>query len=385
MDALTFYAVAFVVIWVLALLFKDKLKIDVTGPILMRRTTRLRDFIDLIAQKSPRFWRGFMTIGICVATFFMVLTFALLAYSLLTIIQSMFIAHVAVPATAGVYPVLPGVNIPGSPINPPLGYGLIALATVLVFHEFAHGILARAEGIKIKSIGVLLLAILPGAFVEPDEEQVKKAKRVSKLRIYAAGSIINLTLGALALLGTFLLASVLFTGTFASEGMQITSVEPNSPAYGVLKEGMIITNINGNKITSRNNFTSILNTSKPGDVLIITTNQGTFTIKTAPNPRNPQIGYVGVTTQENYVSLLPQILFILYNLFEWIFILNVGIGTVNLLPLKPLDGGLIFEELLNYVTSSVTANKITIVSSLVSVAIIISSLSLSLLNAYKII
>ncbi len=81
----------------------------------------------------------------------------------------------------------------------PLGYGLIALVTVIVVHEFAHGILARAEGIRIKSIGVLLLAIIPGAFVEPDEEEVKKANRLSKLRIYAAGSIFNIGFAAIAL------------------------------------------------------------------------------------------------------------------------------------------------------------------------------------------
>ncbi|MFB6217413.1 MAG: site-2 protease family protein, partial [Candidatus Aenigmatarchaeota archaeon] len=30
-------------------------------------------------------------------------------------------------------------------------------------------------------------------------------------------------------------------------------------------------------------------------------------------------------------------------LLNWIFILNVGIGLMNLLPLKPLDGGLMVE------------------------------------------
>ena len=71
--AIWFYVIAFVIIWTLALLFKDKLKIDITGPLLMRRTARLRGFIDSIAQKSPRFWKILMNIGIPVAVFFMVL------------------------------------------------------------------------------------------------------------------------------------------------------------------------------------------------------------------------------------------------------------------------------------------------------------------------
>ena len=37
--------------------------------------------------------------------------------------------------------------------------------------------------------------------------------------------------------------------------------------------------------------------------------------------------------------------FSLYGLFFWIFVLNLGIGVVNILPIKPLDGGLFFEEI----------------------------------------
>jgi len=33
--------------------------------------------------------------------------------------------------------------------------------------------------------------------------------------------------------------------------------------------------------------------------------------------------------------------------FIWIYIFNLGIGLINLLPIKPLDGGLVFEELLS--------------------------------------
>ena len=387
MNALWFYAIAFIVIWVFAILFKDKLKIDINGPLLMRRTLRMRDFIDSIAQKSPRFWKISMSIGIPVAVFFMVLIFYLLLNSLISILT----APVASAQASAVSIAIPGVSIPGYPISIPLGYGLAALVTVIVVHEFAHGILARAEGIGIKSIGLLLLAILPGAFVEPDEEQVKKAKRLSKLRIYAAGSIFNIGLAALALIGSLLLSMFFIGPAFHAEGMQITSIMPNSPADGILKEGMIITNINGKEITNRTSFTSILNTTKPGDVLTITTNQGTFTIKTASNPNNSTASYVGVVTQENlvvnkdisrtYGDILPWILFSFAILLQWIFILNFGIGTFNLLPLKPLDGGLMLEELLNYITTSDLANKLTTVVSIISLTLVVSSISYSLVSA----
>ncbi|HTX61948.1 MAG TPA: site-2 protease family protein, partial [Methanobacterium sp.] len=45
--------------------------------------------------------------------------------------------------------------------------------------------------------------------------------------------------------------------------------------------------------------------------------------------------------------------------FYWIFLLNFAIGTINLLPARPLDGGLMFAELLDYKLSVPQVNSIT--------------------------
>jgi len=356
-NALWYYAIGFIIIWVLALLFKDRLKIDINGPILMRRTLRMRDLIDSIAQKSPRFWRIYMNIGIPVSLFFMGLMVVALILSLRTFLQA--------PAAS---PILPGVDYPGNPIFLPLGYGLIGLVTVIVVHEFAHGILARVEGIKIKSIGVLLLTILPGAFVEPDEEGVKKASRLAKLRIYAAGSIFNLSLAAVSLAIFFALSSFLIPATFQSDGILVSSVVPNSPSDGVLKEGMIIQSINGKEIRNLTDYVKFRNKTKIGDTLIFKTNEGTFTIKTAANPNNSSAAYAGFRPAEHlvvnkdissvYGDQLPWILIYLSTLFYWIGLLNFAVGTFNLLPMKPLDGGLIFEEVLGIRMSENRINTI---------------------------
>jgi membrane-associated protease RseP (regulator of RpoE activity) len=179
--------------------------------------------------------------------------------------------------------------------------------------------------------------------------------------------------------------------SFHADGMQITGIIPDSPVDGVLKEGMIISSINGQQITDRTSFITVLNTTKPGDVLTIATNQGTFTIKTASSPHNPSASYIGVRTQENlaidkdvsmvYGDVLPWLLFGFVTLLQWIFMLNFGIGTFNLLPLKPLDGGLMLEELLNYVTSSNVANKLTNIISVVSLMLVVTSISHSLVPA----
>ena len=130
-----------------------------------------------------------MNIGVPVSFFFMVVIVGILLSTLPTTFSN-----------PQLQLILPGVDIPGSPVFIPLGYGIIALMTVLIVHEFGHGIISRVEGVKIDSIGVLLLAVLPGAFVEPNEEDVQKSERISKLRIYAAGSIFNMILAAISLI-----------------------------------------------------------------------------------------------------------------------------------------------------------------------------------------
>lgn len=407
-NVLWYYLIGFIIIWVLAFLFQDKLKIDVTGPLLMRRTKRLRGFIDSVANKSPRFWRWGTNIGLPVSVFFMIL----MVYFLLISFQSVIISLFQTPQVAQVSLIVPGVDIPGSSFYVPLGYGIVALMTVLVVHEFGHGILARVEGVKIKSIGVLLLAIIPGAFVEPDEDDVEKSKRISKLRIYAAGSVFNLGLALIALILSVFIMAMIIGGpfglpsfnipgtnvktpslmynstepvfpTFHTDGEVITSVVPGGPSAGILKEGMVIQSINGVSTSNSTNYLQILSNSKIGDNLTFQTNQGTYNVVTGSNPNN-HTSYVGLRSTDNLVvntnvkktfgTVIPWFLFMLSQLFYWIFLLNFAIGTVNLLPMKPLDGGLILEELLGYKLSESMVNKIVIPLSYFLIMILVVSI-----------
>lgn len=370
MNALWYYVIGFIVIWVFALLFKDKLKIDISGPVLMRRTLRMRDFIDSIAQKSPRFWKLSMNLGIPVAVFFMI-------YVLYAIIM----ASAMIFQTPQVVPILPGVDYAGNPFFLPLGYGLIGLITVIVIHEFAHGILARAEGVKIKSIGVLLFTIIPGAFVEPDEEEVKKVSRLSKLRIYAAGSVFNIAFAGITLAIFIALSTFFIPGSFTSDGILVTSVVPGSPSEGILKEGMVIYNINGQDIKNINDYNAFRNKTKIGDVLNIQTNQGSYQVKLAPNPNNSTMGYAGFrgsnhlvvnkAVSDKYGETVPWFLYYISELMYWVSLLNLAIGTINLLPMKPLDGGLMFEELLGYKLSKEKVKPIVNTLSYVLIAILV--------------
>lgn len=370
MNALWFYAIAFILIWVMALLFRKQLKIEIHGPLLMRKTKRMRGFIDRLAQKkfnikerhfnwslfgrdinfkigptvSP--WRVFLNIGIFVAFYFM---FDML-YLLLMSLNQLFV-------TPQASLIIPGVDMPGNPFYIPLGYGIIGLATVIIVHEFAHGILARVEGVRIKSIGVLLLAVLPGAFVEPDEEDIQKSKRSSKLRIFAAGSVANLTLAALALLVIMGMNTYVVPNTFESDGIKITGLVPKSPASEVLQEGMVIESINGMPTNDSATYAKALSTIKIGQNVTLMTSSGTYSLIAEKNPNNSTRPYMGVRSTPNLVVKedvantfgdIPFVIPYIVELLFYIYALNFLIGVFNLLPMKPLDGGLMLEEVLRY-------------------------------------
>lgn len=409
LNVLWYYAIGFIIIWVVALLFKDRLKIDIEGPIMMRRTKRLRDFIDSVAMKSPRSWRLIMNIGVPLSFVFMAVIVGIIISTLPTALTN-----------PQLQLVLPGVDIPGSPVLIPLGYGIIALMTVLVVHEFGHGIISRIEGVKIDSIGVLLLAVLPGAFVEPNEEDVQKSERIQKLRIYAAGSIFNMILAAISLLivmfiGLMMINS-LFIGipgisipytdiktqpvgftingpvfsTFHNDGVQISSVVPNSPASGILPEGSIVQSINGVDSSTLNNAETVLNYTKIGENVTFQTTTGNYTVKAGIKPNDTSKGYVGIRTQQHVVvnsnvaktvgTQIPWFIYSIQQLFEWIFLLNFSVGIFNLLPMKPLDGGLLLEELLGYKLSESTVRKIMTPLSYILIVLIASLVIYSLVK-----
>lgn len=348
MNALWYYLIGFVVVYLLAFLLKGKYNITLQGIVVMLKTERLHDVIDKIAKKSPRFWKAYMNIAIPIGFILMIIMFIAIIWSL----QLMF----EMPTVSLI---LPGVDIPGSPIYIPFATGLLALATVLVIHEGGHGVLARVEGVAIDSVGLLLMLIIPGAFVEPNEEELKKINAISKLRVYFAGPMFNMGLASIAMIlmlcvGGFMASENMYT----SDGMEISSVVTASPAEKVLSNGMVIREINNQTVTNTSSYTKIMDRNKIGQNVTIKTDTGTYTVQAASNPNNSSKAYIGVRAKQHtivspeagkkYGTFIPWLLSQLREFLYLVFLLNFSVGTFNLLPMKPLDGGLILEEIVGY-------------------------------------
>lgn len=375
MNGIWYYAIAFILIWVIAIVFKDYLTdhgVEVNFPLLMWKTQRLRGFIDRIANRAPRFWKWYMNIGIAISTMFMILMAGALVYSLKTLME-----------TPSVSLVVPGVEVPGSPIFIPLLSGLIAIATVLIVHEFSHGILARVEKINLKSIGLLLFAILPGAFVEPDEEELNELDRPARMRIYVAGSMANLTLAAIALVLMLLISSFVIPAVFQEDGVQISRLTEDGNAVKYLSEGMVIQSINNVTVNDSASYGVAVKTLIPNETVDIKTDQGEYSFQLKTNPMNRSLGYMGIQIKSHNVITEPYegqfyspllwILLPLSDLLFWIYFLNFAIGTFNLLPMKPLDGGHLLENLLSYALPEEAYKPIvTFISFFMGIIIVVS-------------
>ena len=378
---------------------------------LMWRTDWGKDFIEKISRYKL-FWRKVGDVWVVTVFFIMIFMFFLLLWQATLAWQ--------IPKSASVSPKMM-IGLPG--LNPviPLWYGILALVIAMVDHEFSHGILSRVANVKVKALGLLMFFFPVGAFVEPDEEEMKSMKKWERMRLYAAGPGSNMVI---AIIFSFLFSSVM-----------VASLEPSSDGvlsanvvldYGGEEAGlepwMLITEVNDQIVSNSEDFSNVMNETYAGQVVNVSvlnkgnpeiyqvtlSDKGSYYLKYYPdayetwmsgkgfmgiavvNPEviadslsNPgssggnMLQYITLPFQklqpfpEHFTSLfaptglvgvIPDSTFwILANSFYWIFWLNLMVGLTNALPAVPLDGGFIFADgvtgMLGKVRSSMTAER----------------------------
>ncbi|MCD6216084.1 MAG: site-2 protease family protein [Candidatus Aenigmarchaeota archaeon] len=333
------------------LIWRDRKKIKFEGLMFIRRTKKGKKFINRIARHKT-FWSAFSKIGVVVAICGMIFISGYLVFN----------AHgiATREVTKGAGLVLPSASakpvIKTGFILLPWWLWVIAIITIMVPHELSHGIISRIEKIKIKSLGVLLLLFLPGAFVEPDEKQLKKSKLSTRLKVYSAGSFANLIVAAIFLF----LFLTMFNNLYVPSGITFASTINGTDAYNKSLNGTIIA-INDYKISNIENLTSLMKNITPGKIIQIKTTTGNYSIKTYKQENKTMIGIQNVATlltvKEKYSK--SQLPLLVLNTFNWLWILNLSVGLINLLPLKPLDGGFIFQGLIEKKVKKRRAEKIT--------------------------
>jgi len=264
---------------------------------------------------------------------------------------------------------IPGVTLTSSAS---ITYFLLSIPIVLVIHEGAHGIVATLEKIKIKTGGFAIFIALFAGFVEPDEEEFNKAKKISKLRVIGAGATSNVIFSFA--LGAILLTNPLFAIVLPQpilgwmyeepDGVLVLSIIEGSGAEKAgLQPNDIITAINGVDVRTPLDFQKAdIVPGQTVNVSILRSGQQLeLPIVIMPSKDDPERGLIGII-RDNSFAYKPVYNFIEWNnpslsmFLLWLWMISFFIGIINMLPLPILDGGKFIHSILDKKTSERTVN-----------------------------
>jgi membrane-associated protease RseP (regulator of RpoE activity) len=350
----------------------DRKNIEAHGPLLIRKTDRGKVPIINVARRFRRFWTWVGTIAVVagfIASFIGIYLFlAMLIESIITTTPAVG-AGVVLPWTVAVRG--------GGFVGVPVWYWLLAIISLLVVHEGLHGIVGASQGMKIKKLGWIILAVLPlGAFVEPDEEDVKKKSPMKQLRFFAAGSFANFLF---ALLIALVISPMIMNPvSMAAPGLRVyphadypfaqsqALISRTDNFSQVLNPKFILRSIDGQATADFGEVTQTLEEMaiSPGQTIELNVDvyygnaldNVDITVEAATHPQDDSRGYIGILfdEQDSFVvrqEFLPYrgIIFWVTEALFWIFLINLGVGLFNMMPIGPLDGGrmyaLVFQRI----------------------------------------
>ena len=330
---------ALAAVWIIAyLLIRYVFRIEIRGvklyPLgfIIRSESSVKIF-DRIASAIPSVIKVTSDLGIA-------LGFGMMAFAIYVLARNLG-TYLFAPAQVGpqniVIPLVIGVTIRLEH----LPYMLIALGIVLLTHEGMHGLIARLEGIRLKSTGLFLFYLFPGGFVEPDEEQFRKAPSRTRARIAAGGSLANLAVGMLVVF--------LMMAAFSPVEAGVVVLETSGNVAGIHVNDVIYS-VNGVPI----NRSTLYQNISAFDNLTIQTSRGVFTYR-LKKPVNMPIAWIlwelGVRRLDYYFPMhlrlwSPQAEYSFYRVLWWTQLIAINVAIFNMMPIYFLDGSLLVNALL---------------------------------------
>ena len=274
---------------------------------------------------------------------------------------------------------IPGVTLTsGSAIM----YFLLSIPIVLVIHEGAHGIVGVMEKIGIKTGGFAIFIAMFAGFVEPDEEQFSKAKKISRLRLIGAGPTSNVIFA-------FALGAILFTNPMfamvvpepflssfyeeAEDGVLVLSlIDGGGAQQAGIQENDVIIGINDVNIASAMDLQK--NPVEPGDTVNVTIvrdgSEILIPVTIMASPDDPERGLIGIMRNDQPPKPIYNIIdwgldtpmgFQFSMFLLWLWMISFFIGIINMLPLPILDGGKFIHTIIEGKISEKAVNGTMIV------------------------
>ena len=340
--------------------YRDKLRrkgIEVSLILVIFRSSRFNSAIEAVGKRLRGPLKALSLVGILAGLYLMATGCLFLHSNLLSYL------------TAGrgevVSPLIPGVTVSLAKL-PSLA---VAFLLAILPHELMHGVVASSENIKLKSGGILLLGPFVGGFIEPDEDELKRASLLAKVRVFSAGSFANF----LVYLALVALASI----AIHPVGVLVLETLEGFPAHGKLAPGDIIVALNGTKVSSLSELSAFMDRTVPGrplKVRVLRRGRAVeVTLVLAPSPNNSSRGFMGVKLSDYYPN--PE----LYDALWWSIIVSISVAVINMIPLYPLDGGLILNAILSRMLGNTKVVKaITYAVSIYFASLIVANIALSL-------
>ena len=353
-------------------------RIEFNFPILIIRTKRFEAIFNRMGVLRAS--RYFSWVSLILVPLVAGFALYLLVNSLFGVLSNPGVGQAVRQLGPGSVLLLPGIN----PLLP-IVYGWIAIVIAIAIHEGAHGVIARNVGFNVKSSGLLFFLFIPiGAFVDVDEEQIKKAKPRPALKVMAGGVGANIILAAVCLLGVLLLVGSLSP---VIDGVYVNDVSSGLPAQaaGLMPKDVFVS-IDNITISNTTQLRAILDNKTAGDLIQVSVARGehwldrysttvnltsdgnrtimgitsfdfftqqrlenykTFSIEQLAIYIVPPTLASGVVPFSDflgtfYSSSVPQWQIVANTLF-WIWFVNFNLAIFNALPIYPLDGGRIFD------------------------------------------
>ncbi len=342
----------------------------------MLKTVVFNTWLERIGNRFRKFWLVFFDIGAAMGLGLLVFAIAIFlqnAVGLLTRAPSAGPTLLIVP--------LPGLTI-GWDVFP---YILISIAILLIPHEAAHGIASVLDRVPIKSSGVFMAIFLPGGFVEIDEEDLAKRASRTKLRVFAAGSSTNVIswLLVILLISNFALTiSPLYNAS--PSGVLITKLSDGGAAQSAgIQQWSVITSLNNTTVNRVADLANYLVKVHPKSTVVIGLSDARrIPVLTRPASDNASRALIGIQPFDYYApraSFIPLALpFQLFSTLQWLAIILLGVGIVNMLPMYPFDGDRYFDTILGKLGLKDTKRARTL-ASIVSLSLLGGNLVLSFL------
>ncbi|MGM5483415.1 MAG: site-2 protease family protein [Nanobdellota archaeon] len=277
------------------------------------------------------------------------------------------------PKSSSVAPFLPFTNVPV------LGYisfshWIITIFIIVLVHEGAHGLVSLAHGLKLKSTGFGIFAIfaplLPAAFVEPDEEKIKKEKDVVQYSIFSAGPMANFVLMIPLLLVILLMINPVESNITMQDGFTFDVIkEEDYPAYSAgIENGQKFNTLNGKEVKTVDEFYRDIYWMKPGQEITLSyidekgVKEYSHELKLVENPDNKNKGFLGVKNLRDNVIIkdfakpFSGVFSWIKGLFTLLLQITFSLGLINLFPASITDGGRMFSLALNKVSKNKKLN-----------------------------